>query len=255
MRAPTRSTDASPTTTSAPTIDPPATGVRGTRASLRTGTTFVFAGVVAAFVVTQFHPAHAAPNDHRAAFAEYAASNSWIMVHLGQFAAGLVLITGILGLLRALQPGTARSLLTGAAEMAAIVTAAVLAVLQAVDGVALKHTVDSLTSVPADLQAAAFHDAEIVRWIEWSMAGYYRIVFGLTLALLGVAVTRSRALPRWTALPALVAGVSFVIDGIIVSDLGFAGTNVASLTSWATLALFAAVTTGAAWWRHDSNTR
>ena len=133
--------------------------------------------------------------------------------------------------------------------MAAIVTAAVLAVLQAVDGVALKHTVDSLATVAADLQAPAFHDAEIVRWIEWSMAGYYRIVFGLTLALLGLAVTRSRALPRWTAVPALVAAVAFVVDGITVSNLGFAGTNVASLTSWATLALLAAVTTGAAWWR------
>jgi hypothetical protein len=203
-------------------------------------------------VVTQFHPAHAAPNDHHAAFAEYAASDNWIMVHLGQFAAGVVLIVGILGLLQALQPSNARSLLTRAAEMAAIVPAAVLAVLQAVDGVALKHAVESLATVPADLHAAAFHDAETIRWIEWSMAGYYRIVFGLTLALLGVAVTRSRALPRWTAVPALVAAAAFVIDGIAVSNIGFAGTSVANLTSWAGLALFALSTTAAAWWRHNN---
>ena len=251
MRAPSRSADI----TSASTLDPPATDVRAARARLRTGTTLILAGVVAALVVTQFHPAHAAPNDHHAAFTEYAASASWIMVHLGQFAAGLVLLVGVLGVLRALQPGTARSLLTRAAELAATVTAAVLAVLQAVDGVALKHTVDSLATVAADLQAPAFHDAEIVRWIEWSMAGYYRIVFGFTLALLGQAVARSRALPRWTAGPALVAAVAFVVDGITVSNLGFAGTTVANLTSWAGLALFAAITSGAAWWRHDSSSR
>ena len=55
MRAPTRSTDTSTATASAPTIDPPATGVRGTRASLRTGTTLVLVGVVAAASI-RCHP-------------------------------------------------------------------------------------------------------------------------------------------------------------------------------------------------------
>ena len=247
MRAPSATAATTDTT-----LDSAPISAGTTRTRLRTGTTLILAGVVAAFAVTQFHPAHAAPNDHHAAFAEYAASDSWIMVHLGQFAAGLVLIVGILGLLRALQPGTARSLLTRAAEMAAIVTASVLAVLQAIDGVALKHTVDALATAPADLQAAAFHDAEIVRWIEWSMAGYYRIAFGLTLALLGLAVIRSRTLPRWTAVPALIAAAAFTVDGIAVSNLGFAGTSVANLASWAGLALFAAITTTAAWWPRDS---
>jgi hypothetical protein len=234
-----------PTTTPAPT----AAGVRATRTPLRAGSTLILTGVAAALVVTQFHPAHASPNDHHAAFAEYAASTTWIEVHVGQFAAGLVVIAGILGLLQALHPATPRSLLIRAAEMAATVTAAVLAVLQAVDGVSLKHAVDFLATVPADLHAAAFHDAETVRWIEWSMAGYYRIAFGITLALLGLAVTRSHVLPRWTAVPALVSGVAFIIDGIAVSKIGFAGTSVANLTSWAGLALFAAITTAISWWR------
>jgi hypothetical protein len=238
-------------TTSADTVhDQAIADPAPSRTLLRTSAGLMFGGVAAAFAVTQLHPAHEAPNDHHAAFAEYAASHSWIMVHLGQFAAGLVIIVGILGLLRALRPGRAPSLLTRAAEMAAVLTASVLAVLQAVDGVALKHAVDSLATVPADLQEAAFHDAEIVRWIEWSMAGYYRIAIGLTMVLVGLAVTRSRILPRWAALFALVSGLAFIADGIDVSNSGFAGTSIWSLGSWAGLILFAAAATAASWWPH-----
>jgi hypothetical protein len=201
------------------TQDPPGTirptpavsrSTRSARQALRTATTLILVGIAAEYIVTDFHPAHEAPNDHHAVFAEYAASDSWIAVHLGQFAAGMLIIVGILGLFRALSPRLGSTPLTRAGEAAAILTASVLAVLQGIDGVALKHAVDSLAAAPAALHDAAFHDAEIVRWMEWSMAGYYRIAFGLTAVLIGVAVARSRALPHWTAAPALVSGVAFV---------------------------------------------
>jgi hypothetical protein len=154
---------------------------------------------------------------------------------------------GILGLFRALRPAGGSTLLTRAGEAAAVLTASVLAMLQAVDGVALKHAVDSLVAAPAALHDAAFHDAEIVRWMEWAMAGYYRIAFGLTAVLIGVAVARARALPRWTAAPALLSGVAFVADGVTVSYHGFLGTNLANLISLASFVLFAVAVTVAAW--------
>jgi hypothetical protein len=169
-------------------------------------------------------------------------------VHLGQFAAGMLIIVGILGLFRALVPAGGSTLLTRAGEAAAVVTASVLAMLQAVDGVALKHAVDSLAAAPAALHDAAFHDAEIVRWMEWSMAGYYRIAFGLTAVLIGVAVVRARVLPRWTAAPALVSGVAFVADGVTVSYHGFVGANPANLISLTSFVLFAVAAAVAAWW-------
>lgn len=233
------------------TLTPTAVATRATRSArqaLRTATTLILVGIAAEYVVTDFHPAHEAPNDHHAVFAEYAASDSWIAVHLGQFAAGMLIIVGILGLLRALRPADGSTLLTRAGEAAAVVTASVLAMLQAVDGVALKHAVDSLAAAPAALHDAAFHDAEIVRWLEWSMAGYYRIAFGLTAVLIGVAVAGARALPRWTAAPALLSGVAFVIDGVNVSYHGFVGANPANLISLAAFVLFVAAATASAWW-------
>jgi hypothetical protein len=218
------------------------------RPALRTATALILVGIVAEYTVTDFHPAHEPPNDHHAVFAEYAASDSWIAVHLGQFAAGMLIIVGILGLFRALRPVGGSTLLTGAGEAAAVLTASVLAMLQAVDGVALKHAVDSLVDAPAALQDAAFHDAEIVRWTEWAMAGYYRIAFGLTAVLIGAAVVRARVLPRWTAGPAVLSGVAFVLDGVNVSYHGFAGANLPNLISLTSFVLFAVTATVAAWW-------
>jgi len=218
------------------------------RTALRTGSTLLLGGLGAEYVVTSFHAAHENPNDHNAVFAEYAASESWIAVHLGQFAAGLVVIAGILTLLRAMRPSTGPALFTRVAEGAAILTASMIAVLQGVDGFTLKHAVDSLAASPPEMHDAAFHDAEIVRWIEWAAAGYFRITLGLAVVLLSVAVVRSRALPRWSAPFALLAGLAFIADGIAVGDEGFAG-GVPNLVAWASLILFAVVATVAAWWR------
>jgi hypothetical protein len=102
------------------------------------------------------------------------------------------------------------------------------------------------------LHDAAFHDAEIVRWIEWAAAGYFRITLGLTVVLLSVAVVRTRALPRWSAPLALLAGLSFVADGITVGTDGFTG-GVPNLVAWAAFILFAVIATIAAWWRGRSD--
>ena len=237
---PTAATDAA--------VTPLPTASRG---RLRIGSTLLLGGLVAEYVVTTFHASHENPNDHRAVFAEYAASDSWIAVHLGQFAAGLVVSAGIITLLRALRPGIGEALFTRVAEGAAILTAAMIAVLQGIDGFTLKHAVDSLAASPPDMQDAAFHDAEIVRWIEWAAAGYFRITLGLTMVLLSVAVVRSRALPRWSAPLALLAGFAFIADGIAVGTYGFIG-GVPNLLAWAAFIVFAVIATIAAW-RRDRN--
>jgi hypothetical protein len=235
------------------TID--TTGARSTttsRTALRIGSSLLLGGLVAEYVVSIFHPAHENPNDHHAVFAEYAASGNWIAVHLGQFAAGLVVVAAIITLLRALRPTTGPALLTRVAEGAAILTASMITVLQGIDGFTLKHAVDSLAGSPPEMRAAAFHDAEIVRWIEWSAAGYFRITLGITVVLLGVVVARSRALPRWSAPLALLAGLAFIADGIAVGTDGFTG-GLPNLVAWAAFILFGVIATIAAWRRRTDD--
>ena len=127
-----------------------------------------------------------------------------------------------------------------------------IAVLQGIDGFTLKHAVDSLAASPPEMHDAAFHDAEIVRCIEWAAASYFRITLGLTVVLLSVAVVRARALPRWSAPVALLAGFSFIADGITVGTDGFTG-GVPNLVAWAAFILFAVIATIAAWRRDRSD--
>src|SRR4051812_8168787 len=66
------------------------------RQSLRLGATLLFAGVLLSFAAGSFHPEREPANNHAAAFAEYASSNSWTLVHLGQFVGMVVLVAGLL---------------------------------------------------------------------------------------------------------------------------------------------------------------
>jgi hypothetical protein len=218
-----------------------------TPGALRAGTALVLGGAIAEYAVTTQHAHREAPNDHAHVFAEYAASDNWIAVHLGQFAAGVVLLTGFVVLLSALRAAGTPAVVTRVGTAATVLAGAVFAGLQAVDGVALKHAVDSLADAPPGLRDAYFHDAEIVRWGEWAMAGYSRITLGLAVAAVGIAVLRSRSLPRWTAGPAVIAGAAFVVDGVLVSRLGFSDQVLASLVGWIALALFGLTVTVAAW--------
>lgn len=68
------------------------------RPELRLSATMLFAGVVVSLAAGLLHPEAASANDHPAAFTEYASSNIWVGVHLGQFAGMAVLIAGLLAL-------------------------------------------------------------------------------------------------------------------------------------------------------------
>jgi hypothetical protein len=221
-----------------------------TRTVLRTGTALVLAGVLAEYAVTGLHAHREQPNDHAAVFAEYAASDNWIAVHLGQFLAGGTLLAGVLVLLAGLRAGGAPALVTRVGAAATVLAGAVFAVLQGIDGVALKHAVESLAAAPPELHDAWFHDAEIVRWTEWAMAGYSQLTLGPAILVLGVAVSTSRALPRWTAGFSFVAAAGFLVSGVVVSYAGFPEDVLAGVTGSLALALFALTTAIAAWTGH-----
>src|SRR3954468_22436483 len=94
-----------------------------------------------------FHPATAPANDHPAAFAEYAASARWALVHIGQFVGTTLVLGGILALLFSLNaPEPRPTWAVRFAAVSAVVAMALYGVLRAVDGVALKHAVDAWVS-------------------------------------------------------------------------------------------------------------
>ena len=163
------------------------------------------------------HPG-GAEDDHEAIFTEYAASDAWVATHLAEFVLVLVAFAGLLVLCRALRRETPYLALLAAGAL--IAAAATWAVLQAVDGVTLKQAVDAWVAASGTEKATRFADAETVRWLEWGLQSYFRVLLGVAFLLLGAAAVVSRLVPSWLGALLVVAGLLSVVVGISV---GYAG--------------------------------
>ena len=151
-------------------------------------------------------------DDHEAIFTEYAASDAWEATHLAELLLVLVALAGLLVLCRALRPEAPNlALLAGGAIIA---SGATWAILQAVDGVTLKQAVDAWVSASGTEEATRFADAETVRWAEWGLQSYFRVLLGVAFLLLGAALVVSRLVPSWL-------GVLLMLGGLLSLAVGF----------------------------------
>jgi len=172
------------------------------------------------------HPAHENPNNHSAAFAEYAASANWTPVHLGQFAGMAVIIAGLLVLFFALNVHAGAAGWAGRfAAVSAVVALALYGVLQAVDGVALKQAVDAWASAPAAEKATRFASAEAIRWLEWGTRSYHSFLFGLALVLFAAVIVGTARVPRLIGYLMGLSGLTYLVQGWILGSEGFLATN------------------------------
>ncbi|GAA0895710.1 hypothetical protein GCM10009559_52400 [Pseudonocardia zijingensis] len=173
--------------------------------------------VVNAVQRTLLHPT-GEEDDHRAIFSEYAASDVWVATHLAEYVLVLVAIAGLLVICRGLRPETPYLALLAAGALVA--SGAVWTALQAVDGVTLKQAVDAWAAASGADKATRFADAESVRWIEWGLQGYFRVLLGLAFLLLGAALVASRLVPSWLGVLLVVGGLLSLAIGISVGYQG-----------------------------------
>jgi hypothetical protein len=165
--------------------------------ALRLSAALLLAGEVLLVVVGLFHADSVDANNHTAVFADYAASTTWTAVHFGQFAATAVILGGLLVLFFAHHPAASTAgWVARFAVISTVVTLKLSAVLQAVDGVALKQAVDPWASAPEAERVARFASAEAIRWLEWGIRSYQRFMLGLSLALFAAMIVREARVPR-----------------------------------------------------------
>ena len=127
------------------------------RPLLGIGSIAFLAGAIIAIVSTAFHPSTEDPSNHRLVFAEYASSDSWIAIHLGQFAGVIMVFAGgFVALFRLLvqSESSMASVLAWIGLALAIMTASAFGVLQAVDGIANKMVDDSWFAAPPEEKAS-----------------------------------------------------------------------------------------------------
>jgi hypothetical protein len=188
----------------------------------RLGAVAALVGAVVLFVSTLLHPLDNDPNDAPAAFAEYAADSLYVWSHLGQFVGLAVLGMALVALAATLEPGRAAAWARiGLAGTAASI--AVAAALQAVDGVALKVTVDRWAAATGEARVLTYEAALAVRQIEIGLASLLILLFGLTLTVFGLATLLSARYPTWLGGIGLLGGLGTVVAGAAQASTGFSG--------------------------------
>ena len=197
---------------------------RVVNASLLTvGLVAAVVGIVVEVAMGFLHPSHAQPNDSAAAFEEYSRSQDWAYVHIGQFAGTLLVVIALIAIARTL---SGQGGMAGATAVVGAVTGvligAVFAVQMAVDGVALKGTVDAWAHAStATDRSMAFLVADGVRWVEKALSSFFHLLNGTTLLALGLSILIGGAARRWLGWVGVVAGIGFLVGGVIPSQTGF----------------------------------
>lgn len=183
-------------------------------------------------VSSTLHPSEEDPSNHPLVFAEYAQSDIWIAVHLVQFAGWIVVFAGGFGSLHGLllrsESGTIHAL-AWIGFAVAIMTASTIAVLQAIDGIALKIAVDHWIAAPVEDKLTYFKVAEGIRWTEYGVNSIFRILQGSVAVIFGVAIAKTTVVSRWIGQMGVVVGTVTIYAGIEVAYAGFAYMNVAGL--------------------------
>jgi hypothetical protein len=194
-----------------------ASGDDAARALALSGVLLVIGFIVNGVQRMLLHPT-GAEDDHEAIFTDYADSDVWVASHLLEFVLVLVALAGLLVLCRALRPETPYLALLAAGAITA--SGAVWAVLQGVDGVALKQAVDAWVDASGAEETSRFADAEAVRWVEWGLQACFRVLLGVAFLLLGAAIVSSRLVASWLGVLLVVAGMLSVVVGVSVAYAG-----------------------------------
>jgi hypothetical protein len=196
--------------------EPSASGISATLLTL-SGVLLLVGFVVNGIQRMIWHPS-GAEDDHEAIFREYAASDAWEATHFAEFVLVLVALAGLLVLCRAVRPEAPSLALLAAGAL--IVSGAIWAALQAVDGVTLKQAVDAWVAASGTEETTRFADAETVRWFEWGLQSYFRVVLGVAFLLLGSAAVVCRLVPSWLGALLAAGGLLSLAVGFSVASAG-----------------------------------
>jgi hypothetical protein len=138
----------------------------------------------------------------------------------------------------------------------AVLVAGVFAVQMAVDGVALKGAFDAWTSATSAAdKTAAFGVADGIRGIEKGLSGFFHLLNGATLLMLGVSMALGRDYPRWLGWVGAGAGIGFLAGGWITAHTGFSSQAGTVLPAALLLTAVFLVGNAVLVWRRGSATR
>ena len=214
----------------------------------KVGAMCAIGGASVLFIGTYLHPMRADPNDTVTAFTEYAADPVWIVSHLTQLVGVILMVVALLFLAQELECAGGKGW-SHIATGGAIASLGVAAVLQAVDGIALKHMVDAWAVAPASQKEVTFQAALAVRQVEIGLASMGNLLFGLTVICYGMALLGDGTYPKWMSGLAIVGGVATAIAGGMIAYTGFSGPAMAINMPASSILLVWMLSLGVLMWR------
>ena len=183
------------------------------RKSLHFSAILLVAGVVLFILVTVlFHPGSAP--DNAGTFRGYAISTYWSLIHAIQFAGNGIIVFGLFALFSALNVKSGLvGILNRFAAYSAVASLAFFAAVYAVDGIALRQTIDAWLSAPPSVQSAYFAVAQGIRVLEWGVRSYSDYLTGLSLVLFATVITSTARISRPIGYIMGLNGLGFIIRG------------------------------------------
>lgn len=194
------------------------------------GSISFIAGAIIMILSTMIHPSGEDPFNHTLVLAEYAHSELWVGIHIGQFVGTMMVFVGGFATIYRLLANSESSIvsLLGLIGLAlTIITASTFAILQAVDGVALKFAVDSwmASSGGEEEKENIFRVAEGIRWTEYGVNSVFRLLQGTVAIVFGLAIVKSIIINKWIGVGGVVIGLITLVAGVEVSYFAFAYPN------------------------------
>src|SRR3954453_24015971 len=176
------------------------------RALMRIGAITGVAGIAVQVAMNFLHPSHADTKKSLQVFEEYSHSTNWPGVHIGQFLGTFLIALSLIALARVLSrqrglPGA----LARVGPVTAVMLATIFPVQMAVDGVALRSTIETWASATGAEKTSAFQVAEGIRALEKALSAFFHLNNGFTLLALGVSVALGHLYARWLGWVAVLA--------------------------------------------------
>jgi hypothetical protein len=218
----------------------------------RLGATLDVVGALLLIAGTMAHPMVSDANNAADAFAAYAATTrpAWVLGHLAQLAGvgGMVVAMVLLAWAVAGTAATGSRLMS----MCGAATVAVAAVLQAVDGIALKATVDLWSQAgPAD-RSSLFAAAQAVRQVEIGLDAVFSLALAATTLLFGLVLVRAPGGRRALGAVALATAATATAAGILFGLQGFSTTAMNMGAASGVLGIDLTITASVWGWRRAS---
>jgi hypothetical protein len=198
---------------------------------------------------TWLRPMPADPNKAVQAFAAYADDRLWVASHLAQLVGISLALAALVILARQLETGGA-AVWARLASAGAIASFALAAVLQAVDGIALRAMVENWAA------AAAVQKERLSVCIRCAaggdrLASVLSLVLGATATLFGVALLDGLKHPRWIGGLAIAGGAPTALSGVVMAFSGFSDLEMAINMPASAVLVAWVLTLGFLMWRRD----